>query len=53
MDLEKGNSIGSVEGDGAIMRIYRHNGTNISDDVGDDVDSSCVFYFNFTYSTDA
>ena len=53
MNLEKGNSIGSVGGDGSIMRIYRHEGTNIEDDVGDDVDSSCVFYFNFTYSTDA
>ena len=53
MDLEKGNSIGAIEGDGSVMRIWRHAGTNIQDDVGDDLDGSCVFYFNFTYSTDA
>ena len=50
---EAGNSIVSVEGDGSVMRIWRHNGTNIADDVGGDVDSSCIFYFNFNYSTDS
>ena len=50
---EAGNSIVSVEGDGSVMRIWRHNGSTIADDVGSDVDSSCIFYFNFTYSTDA
>ena len=43
----------SVEGDGSVMRIWRHNGTQANDDVGSDVDSSCIFYFNFNYSTDS
>tara|TARA_R100001440_G_scaffold11685_1_gene20730 strand:+ start:477 stop:1067 length:591 start_codon:yes stop_codon:yes gene_type:complete len=50
---ESGNAVLSVEGDGSVARIVRHSGTNFSDDVGSDVDSSCFFYFNFNYSTDA
>ena len=50
---EKGNWITAVGGDGSVMRVWRNNGTNVSDDVGDDVDSSCILMLNFNYTTSA
>ena len=50
---ENGNWIVTVGGDGSVARLWRNSGTNVSDDVGDDVDSSCVFMLAFNYTTSA
>ena len=51
-NTEKGNWVLTIEGAGTSASIVRNNGTNFADDVGSDVDSSCVFIFNIHYMTD-
>ena len=50
---ENGNWVVTVGGDGSVARLWRNSGTNVADDVGDDVDSSCVFMLAFNYTTSA